>query len=129
MYVTIQDRENKLSPKFDGTYRLRSLTGNKACIQSLHDQDIRNVHVEHLKRVSRQLGEHFETQENRNVSVSPASRQATATPREDGQLRQMPDNDYRTKLRSHTRNPVGACQFHQIPILDELGIDIYSYYT
>ncbi len=97
IYLKIQEPKYKLSPRFEGPYRVLDYDkGNKVKIRHLTTLETKLAHLDHLKRTNRPTSSTCE-------ESTPAPDDPLATPTNNpGPAEVDTTNDYRKKLRSYT---------------------------
>ena len=84
VFLKVNEREDKLSPKFEGPYRIVSRNRNTLVVVSLFKGEERRVHVENVKRVDRRLAPEESTvvaKPKPSTSVVPPTHPMTLRPR------------------------------------------------
>ena len=127
VYALIHTRDSKLSPKFAGLYRVINRNANKATIKSLSSDEEKQVHIDHLKKVSRHIVANYDTIPTTNNNMNTDNTQIKANDE---------SNSYKQKLRSHSRHTnvsatIASSTMESPTIarhLDELNVNLASFY-
>lgn len=131
VYVRIYERKNKLSPQVSRPCRVLAIRGNKAMIRALENHKIRDVHVEHLKQVSRKLAGHDTSHVISNDARDTQLPEVRPMLNNKGRPGHTQLSVLKQKLRSHTRSTKGTvCQHKAVyypQLLEELGVDLHSF--
>ena len=118
VFQIIHERENKLSPKFKGPFRVIKRKQNSLQLLCLTTSSVTNAHVDNVKKVSRFLYPHTDDTSTKTQQTLPSNEKNESLP-------QKSTHPMALRSKNSTIANVNICSCENHPCT----LDLYSFYT